>query len=477
MSIRDDETQTGLATRAIRADGYGGLSLQRCTLVETEGPDPGRIHPISKSRVVIGKSPDCDVTIPDVTVSRQHFEIVNEGGRYLIKDLGSTNGTELDGAPVREAYLRPGAVIKAGEVVFRFRTEYDPVHITPSERESFGGMIGRSVAIREVFALLEKVAPTEATVLLMGETGTGKGAAVHALHEFSKREKGPLVVVDCGAVAKSLIESELFGHVKGAFTGASSSRVGAIESSTGGTLFIDELDDLPLELQPKLLRAFEERVFVRLGSNQPVKFDARVVAASKKDLALEVASGRFREDLYYRLSVVIIRMPPLRERPEDIPLLFDRFAGKPGQFEKLAPAVRERWLNHSWPGNVRELRNAVERSLALDEDGLTGGPPGVLGVRQDHPTGSLVPDYSMPFKEAKEKLLDVFEREYVKRLMLRSSGGIAGAARTAGIDRKHLYNLLEKHGLGRPSRRGTGVSGISGVGSRPKGGSSPKDKK
>jgi len=472
MSIRDDDTHTGLATRAIRTDGMAGLSLQRCTLVETEGPNPGQVHPIAKSRVVVGKSPDCDVTIADVTVSRQHFEILNEGGRYLIKDLGSTNGTELDGAPVREAYLRPGAVIKSGEVVFRFRTEYDPVQITPSERETFGGMIGRSVSMRECFALLEKVAPTEATVLLLGETGTGKGAAVAALHEHSKRGKGPQVVVDCGAVARNLIESELFGHVKGAYTGATALRKGALEESEGGTLLIDELDDMPLDLQPKLLRAFEERTFVRLGSNQPIKFDARVVAASKKDLAMEVAAGRFREDLYYRLSVVIIRLPPLRERPEDIPLLFDHFSGEVGKFDTLPPAVRERWLNHSWPGNVRELRNAVERSLALDEDGLPGGGMGLRPQASPAAAGTLIPDYSRPFKEAKERLLDAFEREYVKRLMLRSSGGVAGAARTAGIDRKHLYNLLEKHGLGRPTRRGTGISGVS---SKPK--TKPSDTK
>ena len=440
-----DEKPSQMATRTMVADVGADLQEQRCTLVQVEGPQPGRIHPIGARRTVVGKSPDCDVPIADVTVSRQHFEIHNEGGRYLVKDLGSTNGTLLDGASVKEAYLRPGALLKAGEVVFRFQTEYDPVQIAPSEREAFGGLLGSSLRMREIFALLEKVSPTDSTVLLLGETGTGKGAAASAIHENSSRAKGPIVVVDCGAVAKNLIESELFGHVKGAFTGATGLRKGALEESKGGTLFIDELDDLPRELQPKLLRAIEDRVFVRLGANQPIKFDARLVAASKKDLWKEVAAGRFREDLYLRLSVVTIRLPSLRERAEDIPLLFDNFSGSDGpRYDSLPPETQNRWLNHSWPGNVRELRNAVERSRTLDADGLEGFSPARPGGQAP---GGLAADYHLPFKEAKEKLQDAFEREYLKRLLKRAEGGIAGAARLAGIDRKYLYKLLEKHGL------------------------------
>ncbi|MBW1811823.1 MAG: sigma 54-dependent Fis family transcriptional regulator [Deltaproteobacteria bacterium] len=437
-----------MATRTMGAPAGAGLSLQRCSLVEVEGPTPGNTIELGSGRTVIGKSPDCDVPIADVTVSRQHFAILNDGQRYLIKDLGSTNGTLLDGAEVKEAYLRPGATIKAGEVVFRFQTEYDPVQIKPSDRDSFGGLLGRSLRMREIFALLEKVAPTDATLLLTGSTGTGKGEAVRALHDNSKRRKGPLVVVDCGAVARTLIESELFGHVKGAFTGATGLRKGALEISKGGTLFIDELDDLPLDLQPKLLRALEERIFVRLGSNQPIKFDARVVAASKKDLWKAAGEGTFREDLYFRLSVVAMHLPALRERAEDIPLLFDRFASKAGlKFADLPATAQDRWMHHPWPGNVRELRNAVERSLAIDGDGLVA-PSGPQDGQVGRVTG-LVPEYALPFKQAKEKLIDAFEREYIRRLMARATGGVAGAARQAGIDRKHLYKLMEKHGLGR----------------------------
>jgi DNA-binding NtrC family response regulator len=452
-----EEKRTPMATRTMGAPTGANLSLQRCSLVEVQGPEAGKVHPLRPGRNVVGKSPDCDINVADVTVSRQHFEIQNEGQRFVVKDLGSTNGTMLDGAEVREAFLRPGMLLKAGEVVFRFQTEYDPVQIKPSDRESFGGLLGRSLRMREIFALLEKVAPTDATVLLLGDTGAGKGAAVSAMHSQSGRKKGPLVVVDCGAVARNLIESELFGHVKGAFTGATGLRKGALEISKGGTLFIDELDDLPLDLQPKLLRAMEERVFVRLGANQPIKFDARVVAASKKDLWSEVAEGRFREDLYFRLSVVTIRLPPLRERPEDIELLFDHFGAESGmKFSALAPAAQNRWINHSWPGNVRELRNAIDRSLALDGDGLTGPPD--AATRPAQAQNGLVPDYALPFKEAKEHLLETFEREYIRRLLARTSGGVAGAAREAGIDRKHLYKLMEKHGLGRSDIKKKGGS-------------------
>ncbi len=447
-----DKPASPMVTEAMQVD-RSSLRLQRCNLVQVEGPEPGKIMPVDQERLVVGKSPEADWIVPDLTVSRQHFAIRSEGGRFLVQDLGSTNGTELDGARVREAFLRPGALIKAGEVIFRFVTEYDAVHIQPSDKERFGPMRGRSLRMREIFAMLERVASSDATVMLLGRTGTGKGAAAAALHQASPRSAKPMVTVDCGAVARNLIESELFGHVKGAFTGATGLRKGALESCQGGTLFLDELDDLPLDLQPKLLRAIEERVFVRLGSTKALPFDARVVGASKKDLVVEVAAGRFREDLYYRLSVVSIRLPDLRERPEDIGLLYDHFTGESGPaFDELEESNRQRWLSHAWPGNVRELRNAVERSRALQGDGFFGGfaDAGTTGAAMQ---GGLRPDYDLPFKEAKEQLLDVFERKYLERLLLRSEGGVSGAAREAGIDRKYLYSLLDKHGLERPGRK------------------------
>ncbi|RLB52725.1 MAG: Fis family transcriptional regulator, partial [Deltaproteobacteria bacterium] len=232
-----------MATRALGGPVQGNLSMQRCVLVQVQGPDPGHAHALGSGRAVVGKSPDCDICLADVTVSRRHFEIVSEGDRFLLRDLGSTNGTLLDGAEVKEAFLRPGMLIQAGEVALRFQTAFDSVQVTPSTRESFGGLLGRSLRMREIFSLLERVAPTDNTVLLQGQTGTGKGEAARAIHDNSKYSRGPLVVVDCGAVARTLIESELFGHVRGAFTGANANRKGALEICRGGTLFIDELDD------------------------------------------------------------------------------------------------------------------------------------------------------------------------------------------------------------------------------------------
>jgi DNA-binding NtrC family response regulator len=433
------------ATKTLSAES-ASLSMQRCVLIEVEGPTPGTAHELRPQKTVVGKSPECDIPIDDATVSRRHFEIEAQAGRFRLRDLGSTNGTFLDGAEIKEAFLRPGMLIKAGEVVLRFQSAHQPVELPPSERDRFGRLIGRSLAMRQLFALLEKVAPTESTILILGETGSGKGEAVRAVHENSPRRKGPLVVMDCGAVAPTLIESELFGHVRGAFTGANVTRKGALEICRGGTLFIDELDDLPLELQPKLLRALEEREFSRLGANQKIDFDSRVIAASKRDLWAMVQQGQFREDLYFRLSVVCVKIPPLRQRGEDIPALFDHFAAGRQKFSALTPELQQRWLEHNWPGNVRELRNAVERSLALGAfDPL---PPEQQTAAGPSP-GGLRPEYHLPFKEAKDRLIEAFEREYLRRLLAAAQGGIAGAARQAGIDRKHLYKLMEKYGLGR----------------------------
>ncbi|MEM6731240.1 MAG: sigma-54 dependent transcriptional regulator, partial [Myxococcota bacterium] len=302
-----------------------------------------------------------------------------------------------------------------------------------------------------------KVAPTEATILLQGETGTGKGAVTRAIHKQSKRSDNPFVVFDCGAVASNLVESELFGHERGAFTGAVQQRRGALEQAQGGTLFIDELAELALELQPKLLRALEEREFSRVGSHKPLKVDCRIIAASQRDLWDEVSAGRFREDLYFRLAVVTVPLPALRERQEDIPMLVDRFLnelGKEGyeKFEALEPDLQRKLISHDWPGNLRELRNTVER-IALME----GADPFIRRPRRDGERETekstiegdvLAADYSIRFKDAKEQLVSAFEQEYLTRLLSRTNNNIAKAAREAGIDRKYLYTLLAKHGLG-----------------------------
>jgi len=351
---------------------------------------------------------------------------------------------------VREAYLRPGALIEAGEVLLRFVPDQVPVQIQPSESHRYGKLVGQSRRMRELFALLAQVAPTEAPVVLLGETGTGKGSVASALHESSPRAQKPFVVVDCASISRTLIESELFGHERGAFTGAVGQRSGLLELALGGTLFLDQIEDLDLDLQPKLLRALEERMFRRVGGTAVLKFDARVLVASRKDLWAEVLAGRFREDLYFRLSVFTIGLPPLRERKEDIPLLVDNFAGHE-MWSTLPDGVRQLFENHGWPGNLRELRNAVQRASHL------ASTPGSLSPQADAPTSAaaggvsgdaLAVSYAGTFRESKEALMNAFEREYLQRLITRNGGNVAKAAREADVDRKHLHSLLKKYGLG-----------------------------
>jgi transcriptional regulator with PAS, ATPase and Fis domain len=424
------------------------LSVQSHHLVMVRGPEEGRVWPLGET-AKIGKGSDNDVVIVDATVSRCHFTLERRPEGYLLRDPGSTNGTFVDSTRVVEAYVKPGTEIRAGEVVLRLKPVYEGVQISPSFSSTFGALVGDSAPMRRIFALLERVAPTEATILVVGETGTGKGAVARAIHEKSHRAEGPLVTIDCGAISKSLIESELFGHEKGAFTGASQLRRGALETCRGGTLFIDELDDLPLELQPKLLRALDEREIVRVGSSKTIKLDLRVVAATKKDLRVEVAEGRFREDLYYRLSIVTIPLPPLRERLEDLPLLTARFLEDAGAWEKLPKKFREKLSSHAFPGNVRELRNLLERASYLEGfDALDRGDfPFEHKGPEEAPEFKLTCDFTKPFKEAKEALVERFEREYLKRLLGRNSNKMSRAAKEAQIDRKYLYMLLSKHRL------------------------------
>jgi DNA-binding NtrC family response regulator len=426
------------------------LAAQQFHLVLLDTERAGTVFPLSGEELRIGKAPENDVVIDHPTVSRNHLVVRRLGDRFLVQDLDSTNGTFLDGAQVREAYLRPGALLEVGDVRLRFSPQVAPVQIDPSAEDRLGDLVGRSVPMRQIFALLQRISSTDSTILLVGETGVGKGAAAKAIHKLSPRAAGPLVVFDCASVSDSLIESELFGHEKGAFTGAVAQRIGCLERAHGGTLFLDEIDDLAMDLQPKLLRAIEDREFRRLGaSSAPVTFDARIIAASKKNLWAETQGGRFREDLYFRLSVFTVTLPPLRDRKEDIPLLVDAFAGD-GLWDRLPPAVREQFMGHTWPGNVRELRNALERARhmadipELSADSLLKEFSASPAVPQGDFLGV---GYTGPFKERKEELIRAFEREYLTRLLSRAKGNVAKAARDAELDRKHLYSLLHKYGL------------------------------
>jgi transcriptional regulator with GAF, ATPase, and Fis domain len=441
-------------TRIRREATPATVNLRKCKLVVIKGPQRGTEFVISGDVIRIGKAPENDLVLADETVSRVHFEIVRDAKGYLVRDMKSTNGTFLDSAEVKEAYLRAGSVIKAGEVELKFTPFEERIEILPSEKEALGEMVGKSPAMREIFGLVERIAPTDATVLIEGETGTGKDMIARTLHQLSPRADKPFIVVDCGAVAGTLIESELFGHEKGAFTGAVAARQGAFELASGGTVFLDELGELSLDLQPKLLRVLEQRELRRVGGQKTLKVDLRVIAATRKDLRSEVEKGKFREDLFFRLNVVPITAPALRERREDIPLLIDSMLKKlaPEGGVHLTEGTRAALMAHDWPGNVRELRNVIERALALGADpGMLVAPLGneltagaAKGVQL---RDALEFEAGMSFRDTKEKWNELFERRYLTWLLKRADGNISKAARDADMDRKYLHKLLRKYGI------------------------------
>lgn len=414
----------------------------------------------------IGKSAENDLVLADDTVSRVHCEIARERRGYLLRDLASTNGTLLDGAEIREVWLKPGAVITVGKVELKVRPWNERIELLPSQEDHFGDVVGTSIAMRQIFGLLERLGPTDATVLIGGETGTGKDVLAHSIHASSPRKSKPFVVVDCGAVVSTLIESELFGHEKGSFTGANAARQGAFELAHGGTLFLDEIGELPLDLQPKLLRALEQRSFRRVGGNRELRVDIRVIAASKRNLRMEVERGKFREDLYFRLAVVPIELPPLRERREDIPRLIDRLLAQAAEHDPSGlRAVSKEALDvlraHDWPGNVRELRNVLERAgylaRAMGEREIdvhcvpfANTSPGMVSPVEKPNSSKLDTsdfDPQKSYRDTRSEWEAAFERAYVGWLLDRHSFNISAAARAADMDRKYLYRLAKKHNL------------------------------
>ena len=371
-------------------------------------------------------------------MSRHHLTLRVEHCSLRVLDAGSSNGTTLDGVRVRDAYARADSTVVAGNTTLRLQLAEEVLDLPISSRERFGALLGKSVAMRLVLTILERVAPTDEVVLLEGETGTGKEVCAEAIHEESPRAGGPFVVFDCSAVSPALIESELFGHVRGAFTGAIADRVGAFEAAEGGTLFLDELGELPLELQPKLLRVLERREIRRVGLNDVRKVDARIVAATNRSLAEEVGAGRFREDLYYRLAVVPVRLPPLRERADDIPLLIERFVRESshGTGRKLDERLVGKFRTQAWPGNLRELRNAVARALSLGT-ASSSNPLTATG-----PSYTPAVDLSVPLKAARDRVSDTFEEAYLREALRQTGGNATRAAELAGVNRKFVQRAM-----------------------------------
>ena len=411
-----------------------------------KGPDRGESVPLREAPIYFGSSPNCDLVLTDKTVSRRHLMAVRESDDVILRDQGSTNGTFIQGSRFKEITIGYGSEVKLGRTLLKYLPEEEVVEPEVADSDYFGSLVGRNTKMRRLFKLLEDVAKNNATVLIEGETGTGKELIAEEIHNHSLRSGGPFIVFDCGAVPRELIESSLFGHVKGSFTGAITDRKGAFAEAWGGTIFLDVIGELPLELQPTLLRALDKKAVRRVGANTYEKVDLRIVAATNRDLRAEVAAKTFREDLYYRLAVIRVTLPPLRERGDDIKILVDHFIRSftpPGRTLVITPEDMSRLQRHSWPGNVRELRNVIERacvlskgdSLNLDDAFVETAAP-ALGIRTD-----------LPFKEAKGQLVELFEREYIVDLMRRHKMNLSAAAREAQIDRKHLRELIRKYGL------------------------------
>jgi DNA-binding NtrC family response regulator len=463
------------------------LHLRRCILQSVD--DASLEWVFDKEEIRIGSMEDNDVVLGDDTVSRYHCRIAQEDNGYVLVDNRSTNGTFVNKVRIREAFLKPGSIVSVGQSQLRFNAREEEVEIVPSRSDHCAGLIGGNARMREIYAIIEKIAPTATTVVIDGETGTGKEVVAQAIHSLSPRARNDFVVFDCGAVPPNLIESELFGHEKGSFTGAVMTRQGLFEQADGGTLFLDELGELPLDLQPKLLRALEQREVRRVGSAKAAKVDVRIIAATNRNLEDEVRAGRFRQDLFYRLSVVRLHLPALRDRADDVPLLAQHFLDH-GAFNRkpAAPSVRSvsreattALQAYPWPGNVRELVNVVERAVSFcDTDSIelsdlpdyvrtAKAPPARESVPARRmstasgpiaaPSVSMNPNAPAPappeellaegvtFKDAKERWVASFERDYILQLLRRNNGNISHAARAADIDRKYFRKLMKKYDI------------------------------
>ncbi|MCC7383460.1 MAG: sigma 54-dependent Fis family transcriptional regulator [Deltaproteobacteria bacterium] len=427
------------------------LPVRTLKAVVLKGPDEGKTCVASSDTITVGTALGNDLVLSDETVSRYHLDLKRTDDRILVQDHDSTNGTSVRSILLERARVPPGTILELGRTSLEI-TEGETIDLEVHELDRLGDIRGRTPEMRRLMNLVERVAKTDTSVLLLGETGTGKEVFARAIHQASPRAQGPFEAVDCGSLLATLIASELFGHEKGAFTGAEQRHIGAFERADGGTLFLDEIGELPTALQATLLGALERRSFRRIGGSKPLDVNVRLICATNRDLRSEVNGGTFRADLYYRIAVVLLRIPPLRERVDDIPLLVEEFlrgAGHDGPVEGALPrSMIEGLKEYRWPGNVRELRNFVEAALALGE-----APP--LEVERT-PSGAGLSIHlelgnagDHGYHEVREAVLREFERRYLTDLLDKAKGNVALAARQADMDRTYLMQLLKKLGLRR----------------------------
>ncbi len=413
------------------------------------GPEAGHEVEVRRASITGGRSDVNDLALTDPSVSTTHFELVLRQGGVLLRDLGSTNGTWIGNARIVEAWIGVGTVFSPGQRIEIELVHAEEVDVPISISDRFGDLLGESPAMREIFSILERSANASLDVLLHGETGTGKELAARAVHGASPRKSEPFVVLDCAALPRELAEATILGYKKGAFTGALEDSAGCFEEANGGTLFMDEIGELPLELQPKLLRVLDRREVQRIGEVRPRPVDVRLVAATHRDLRQMVGEGNFRSDLYYRLAEMTVTLPPLRERGPDVLMLADRFLDTFGQARgislRLSDDARQMLRDHKWAGNVRELKKVIKRAAMLCPGTEVAAEDLILGTRNDPGHDPLEQLYSLPLEQARM----AFEREYFTRLLEQTGGNVSEAARRTGYTRQGLRDLLKRIGVTR----------------------------
>jgi DNA-binding NtrC family response regulator len=409
-----------------------------------EGPDVGARA--SGEAIAIGTAEGSTLRLTDPGVSRFHAELLTASGGVAVIDHGSTNGTFIGGVRLERGVVAPGSVLRVGATTIRVG-DAGSAEIEMFDEDALGGMVGRTPGMRRLMAQIVKAAASDVSVLVTGESGTGKELVARALHDLGPRREGPFVTVDCGSLPPTLLASELFGHERGAFTGADRAHVGAFEAAHGGTVFLDEIGELQPAVQATLLGVLERRRMRRLGSRTEIAVDVRVVAATHRDLRAEVNSNSFRLDLYYRLAVVTLSIPALRDRRDDIPLLVGHFLRDCGSDQPvsalISPASMDALSRLHFAGNVRELRNLIEAAVAMGEAPAVTPIANTAEQPKEH-ARELAIDLSLPYKEARAALTSEFERRYVDALLERTNHNVSAAARAAQLTRSHLNELITK---------------------------------